>query len=353
MGRPTQGWKLRRHGRIYAVRFTAHNRRYEISTGESDAGRAGQAAALIYARTLQQRGAARAKRGRLGETDLGKAAEEWLNSSLGIYDETTIATYAGFFRASIGPYFGNVSKLTARNIETWIRQRLKQVSRESVRKELNAIRALLRFLTNETPELPKIPRGAMGTRHKRARKAKAAELSPAEVRKLLAALPERSKHGLPIRARYILAYETSLRPAALDGITAPEHYHRGARYLIIPEELDKARAGRPIPLTAAARKALDAVCPESGLIFGKHKYHKHLVETAKRVLGKRVSPYDLRHARITHWLEESGNMPGTQYLAGHALVSTTAKYAHPSLRAAEAVLGKKRTVLPVTKRKRA
>lgn len=352
MGRPTQGWKLRKHGRLYAVRFTAHGERYELSTGEADAGRAGQAAALIYARITNERGSTRAAR-KLDATDLGKAAAQWLNASLGVYDETTISTYAGFFRASIAPYFKDSSKLTARNIEAWIHQRLKQVQRESVRKELNAIRAFLRWLTGDTPKLPRIPRGAMGTRHKRARRAKAADLSPADIRKLIASLPERSRKGLPVRARFIVAYETSLRPATLDGLSVPEHYRKGARYLQLPEELDKARQGRPLPLSNAARKALDSVCPESGIIFGKHKFHPYVVRAAKKLLGKKASQYDLRHARITHWLEESGNMPGTQYLAGHKLVSTTAKYAHPSLRAAEAVLGKRATIFPGKRKKTA
>ncbi|NIR84736.1 MAG: hypothetical protein GWO40_16080 [Gammaproteobacteria bacterium] len=49
---------------------------------------------------------------------------------------------------------------------------------------------------------------------------------------------------------------------------------------------------------------------------------------------------DFRAARITGWLEQSGNLPGTQYLAGHSRATTTAQYAKPTMRAALDVLGK-------------
>ena len=47
----------------------------------------------------------------------------------------------------------------------------------------------------------------------------------------------------------------------------------------------------------------------------------------------------LRSARITHLLEATGNLPGTQFMAGHKHTTTTARYVKPSLRAAEAMLG--------------
>ncbi|NIR31160.1 MAG: hypothetical protein GWN84_17985 [Gammaproteobacteria bacterium] len=56
--------------------------------------------------------------------------------------------------------------------------------------------------------------------------------------------------------------------------------------------------------------------------------------------GKRFAPMDFRAARITGWLEQSGNLPGTQYLAGHSRATTTAQYAKPTMRAALDVLGK-------------
>jgi len=90
------------------------------------------------------------------------------------------------------------------------------------------------------------------------------------------------------------------------------------------------------------RAVLDAHCQEAGLIFGHYDCWRVVKQAAKAVLGARqaitMSPYDFRHNRITHLLEQSGNLPGTQYLAGQRLATTTDKYSHPSLRAAEAVI---------------
>jgi hypothetical protein len=46
--------------------------------------------------------------------------------------------------------------------------------------------------------------------------------------------------------------------ARIDGLSVPEHYSRGASSLRITPEIDKMRSAREVPLTAAAREALDA-----------------------------------------------------------------------------------------------
>lgn len=97
-----------------------------------------------------------------------------------------------------------------------------------------------------------------------------------------------------------------------------------------------------MPLSARAREALDAVCPDEGLIFGWQDYRSHLKAAAVQVLkgerAKRFAGSHLRSARITHLAEESPNLPGIQFLVGHKLLSTTSRYAKPSLRAALVVL---------------
>jgi site-specific recombinase XerC len=167
------------------------------------------------------------------------------------------------------------------------------------------------------------------------------------VRAIIAALPELSssrklKTQYPIRARFLVAYETGLRPSTLDALSVPEHYHRGSRLLVLSNDVDKSRWGRELPLSTRARKALDAVAPESGPIFGRHDYRERLDEAARKVLppavADRFAGAHFRSAMITHILEQTGNLAGVQYLAGHKQAKTTGGYARPSLRAAEAAL---------------
>lgn len=111
--------------------------------------------------------------------------------------------------------------------------------------------------------------------------------------------------------------------------------------LIITDEIDKIRFGRELPLTDGARAALDSVCPEAGIIFGKHDYRDQLEKAAAVALtpekAKTFAGYDLRHARATQWAE-SGNLVGVAYLLGHKQITTTNKYARPNRAAAERVL---------------
>ncbi len=144
----------------------------------------------------------------------------------------------------------------------------------------------------------------------------------------------------PIQARFVVAYETALRPSTLSDLRVPEHYSRGSATLTLTDELDKARFGRDLPLSPEARRALDAVCPESGPIFGKHDYRDALGKAAATILppakAEKFCAYDLRHARLTQLAEH--NVNGAAYLAGHRRVSTTALYVKPNRRAAERVL---------------
>ena len=227
------------------------------------------------------------------------------------------------------------------------------VKRKTVIKELGALRALAKW-AHERGYLGELPRienpglRVLGTPSPRATKTKAIVLAPRQVEAIIGALPEHSPGGgrggpFPVRARFVVAWETALRPATLDAIRAPDDYQRGGMVLRIRDEADKARFGRDVPLTDRARKALDAVCPDTGLIFGKRDYREYLKEAAlaaglPKDVAARVSPYDFRHSRLTHLAEIAPNLPGLMFLAGHKHGSTTSRYLHAGRRAAEAVL---------------
>lgn len=347
MGRPTVGWRLReRPGYPFSVRFTVNGKRYSLGTGETDRERAAVVAAELYANAV--RGERRQpRRSPSRGAPLTEVASQWLTSVASMLDPETRATYALYAETHWAPRWATVEAITSASLADYARTRMRVVRASTVRKELSAMRRMLAWceeqgLLAETPPVPSIPKRALGAAHKQGRKGPPVELTPAEVKKLTAQIPE-THRGYPTRARFVVAYETGLRPATLEALSVPEHWRPGARELHISPELDKARAERPLPLTVAARKALASAAPKAGPIFPPRDCRGLITSAAVRALGeergRRFSAYYFRHNRLTHWAETSDNLAGIQYLAGHKHVSTTARYVKASKRAALEVLG--------------
>jgi integrase len=244
----------------------------------------------------------------------------------------------------------------------YMHARLRKVQGVTVRKELGALRRFLAWCKDRghlprAVVVPGVPTKTTGTKDARLTKAgapvrhrqSAPELSPEHMQAFLAALPEWSnskklKVQFPIRARFIVQYETGLRPSTISALTVPEHYAPGATHLTITPEIDKVRWGRTVPLSHAARAALESVCPpKGGSLFGGHDYREHVAAAARASLPKALAAVfagtHTRSARTTHLLEASGNLAGVQFIVGHKQGTTTAGYMRPSQRAAEAALG--------------
>jgi integrase/recombinase XerC len=355
MGRKASGFRIFRRPdeRAWRVQFSHAGRQHKLSTGLSDEDAGGQPteavkirASEIYAQTVAGRYAKPERRRTgtaLGAEPLGATAARWLTEISATIDVETATTYALYAGTHWEPHFATATGVTTESALAYARGRLKHVKASTVRKELSALRGFVGWLRGDAaPRIPGVPKRVQGTPDKRAARS-FTELSPAETWALIAALRERSAPrfgGWPIRARFVVAYETGLRPATLDALEAPTHYTRGAAELTLTPDIDKARAGRPLPLTDRAREALDSVCPEAGLIFGAHDYRPALAEAAEKALppNRRPTPYDLRRMFCTHLAEVSDNLPGMQFLMGHASASTTAIYIKASKRAALDVL---------------
>lgn len=329
-------------------------RRYNLGTGEEAEDLAARAAAVIVAETITGKRSPRKRGAALDSRPIGPLGEEWLASIAQTIDVSTSDTYAGYVNTHFTPFFKTLDRVTKGAASNYIQERLKCVKASSVKKELGALRGLLAFVLNidrSAVDLPSVPDRATGKANKRGKRTRT-PLSPAETAAILSALPatrvitmrDSKKRGLwcfraAVRARFWIAYETSLRPKALDLLSVPEHYTKGATHLRITDEIDKARFGRLVPLSARARAELDSVCPEHGIILGKFRNRKAL-RIAARAAGlpeakvATLHLYDLRAARLTHWCE-GGNLPGAAWQAGHKKISTTALYAKGSLRAAE------------------
>ncbi len=271
-------------------------------------------------------------------------APRWLVSLEGVLDVTTIATYKQYAKRLFPTIGMNVAAYDAAAVAHFARGRLQKVLRKTLRKELSALRQFLLFCKeNEAidalPEWPEFAQSVKGVRSGTQR-AKAISVSPEQVATFLRALPEFSPIGqFPVRARFIVAYETGLRPATLSALEVGRHYTRGATHLTITEDIDKARYARRVPLSATAREALDRILPTKGPIFGDRKYRaaweRARIESR---LPKGFAPYDLRHGLATHLLEASASLPGVGFLLGHTQATTTDKYIRGSERAGAAAL---------------
>ena len=285
------------------------------------------------------------------DTPLDELWARWITETATERDPETNELYLTTYGARhLAPYFKTIGQVSQAASANYIRERLKVVKKTTVTKELSALRGFLAWCEEQgyvehPPIIPKPPRRALGTPFAVRRRGKPTELAPDQVKGVINRLPECSSSKrvapFPIRSRFVVAYETALRPATLDALSVPEHYTKGAAYLTITDEIDKARYGRSLPLSDEARAALDAVVPERGLIFGCHDYRDQLKKAAEGVLTPAelatFAAYDFRHARITE-LAEQGHLTGAAYIAGHKKVSTTDHYARPNRRAADRAL---------------
>lgn len=343
------GWQLRlpkgRGRRTYLVRFRHNGQRVERSTGRTDPREAKDEAARIYADVVTGRRTARVA----VSADLDRAFAEWLADYEVMHTGGTAGTVMMYVQAHFLKHFSGFDMFTPPSYGDYMRKRIQCVTRTTLRKELSALRMFVAWCAERGTVLPPVPglpkAGHPGKRAKNARKAKATILSQAEAKRVLMAMPERSRRtGEWVRPFFTVLWETGLRESTLLRLEMGTHYRKGAKRLFISRDIDKAHFERHVPLTAAARAALDRVCPKQGVIFAgvKQANLRESVEAALRASGldKRVSPYDFKHSRISQLANSGAPLAGVAHLVGHKHVSTTALYVTSSEDAASAALAR-------------
>ena len=216
----------------------------------------------------------------------------------------------------------------------------RKLSTESVYLEIAALRAFYTFCENERllpanlAENLSLPR-----RWKRLPKA----LTDAEIKKLLAPMPQETPAILCDTAVLEVAYASGLRLAELRNLRL-EQLHPEAGFLNV---VGKGNKERIVPL---GRKAVDAlqryleagrpklVTPRSpaavfltrrGTPFAPVTLWSRIKKRVKLAgIGRNVTPHMLRHSFATHLLEHGADLRAIQELLGHANISTTEVYTH-------------------------
>jgi len=339
VGRHAAGWTLRlpegRH--VYLVRFQHEGRTVERSTSERDRGAATKIAAEIYGRVVTGQRAPRAV-----NEDLVSAMAAWLADYASTHTPETAATVEAYVRGFLR-FFEGFDRMTEPGFTAYMRERTTAVSRSTLRKEMSALRMFAAWAKAERgialPAVPSVPkRGHPGVRGKHARRRQATVISPEDVSRLLAAMPVKGpRSGAWVRPFFALMWETALRPySTIAKLQAPLHYQHGAKTLFVSREIDKARYERTIPLTAAAREALDLVAPQGhvGALFphvDKDAMRESLAAAVRVAgVGGVISVYDWRHSRISQLANSGAPLAGVAFLVGHKHVSTTSIYVHAS-----------------------
>lgn len=343
MGRPREGWKLRdprEPGDPFTVRFTdkeGHPR--ELTTGTSDPSQAALRAADLYAKDLTTGIVVGA---RIDPTlSFDELLAAWLADLETTHDPETVKTYTQYAREYVR-HFKTFAGITVAKMGDFQRWQLGRTVRDTVSKKRSAMNGFLDWCVEQhvlreedRPRWPKLPKKATGVRTGPQRE-NPVDVTREQVRDFLAALPIWSKHRLgrkhAIRPYFVFAYETGLRPETLATLEIPKHWTPGAETILIDDANDKARFGRRVPITAGARAALELTAAELGTvegpIFGRHDY-REVVEKARRAAGihEDFAPYDLRHGRIGHLLDEPGaELRAVMFLVGHLLMTTTNRY---------------------------
>jgi site-specific recombinase XerD len=355
MDQSQQGWTLRRDKRtgIWCVRYAVAGRRYHRSTGTRDRGEAQKRAAQIYAAALTGIVGARVGHRPLEGVDIDVLFGRWL-AAMEKEKPNTARTFHDYVRAHWVPFFGRASDLCDETtLARYVEHRLDHVTASTVKKECSALQNLLTWCARKTVgyliEAPTVPRPARDAQGTRAKEHMLVELAPWDAAALIAKLPEyvRAREAgeppRPCRALFETMWETGLRRGTLFGIEAPRDYQRGDSELRVRVEIDKGKWARSLPLTAAAREALDSVCPKSGFIFPRIDLRAQLEKAALAIglhpdIAKHLGHHDLRHGRATELVDAGAPLTGVAYLLGHRRISTTDGYAHSRRRAADAAI---------------
>ena len=344
MARKAEGPTLQRDPRTgkLIAQFRIAGRKFRRSTGCTD-----KAEAKVEAHRIYQEEVARATRKVSGNPILAELFDQWLDDIDGTVSERYWTTQAR--RAAVlAERFHSLSDVTPKAVRDFIKERLKEVTATTVRRDLVPLRECLRWAFDEgrIEEPVFIPLPKKRARGTRALDTRRVGLTDTQVESLLRLLPERTRSGHPIRALFTVAWDTGLRHDGIFRLEAGRHFRTGRRILHVTKDIDKNGYERDLPLTDRAYEALAAQGVEVGPIFQRWDYRKPL-RTAAKALGldpddlNSLDMRDFRHAATDDGARKSGHLSGLAYMAGHTDKHTTSRYIHPQIDDAREVLNKR------------
>jgi len=232
------------------------------------------------------------------------------------------------------PFFGSrfLHTVTTKEIERYKAERLDKVKPETLNRELNTLKRLLRMAVEwgylkENPAKP-------------VKKIRVAVNSPRfldrdEVGRLIDACLE---HTPEIYALVVTALHTGMRKSELFNFRWEDiDFVRGSLTVSSRKEWHtKNYESRTMPLHEEVRRILEPMgmakgyvfCNQDGAKLGNH-FIRGKLEKAAKVAGLcQLYPHALRHTFASHLVMPGVDLPTVQRLMGHKDIKTTMRYAH-------------------------
>ncbi|MEM2265301.1 MAG: tyrosine-type recombinase/integrase [Candidatus Hadarchaeales archaeon] len=225
--------------------------------------------------------------------------------------------------------------LTPEEIRVYVSflQRQKRLRAASINLRLSALRSFLRSIGRELKvkgmkqELPPTE-----------------PLNGRELGRLFAAVEGSDLFSLRNMAILALLARSGLRVSEVISLRV-EDVELGERSGWVLVRRGKGMKERRVPLSAEARKVLRAYMearPKNpGPLFFSRTFRPLNSRDVERIvkeaawrakINRRVTPHTLRHTFATRFIEAGGDLRTLQEILGHASISTTGRYLHPSLK---------------------
>jgi integrase len=344
---------------IYACRFTVARQRHNLSTGERDQGRAREAALRLYHEAASKAGTPPRRR-RLERVDsLADLSASYLETVEAERSRWTLkmqTVHWTHFRRR----WKTLDEITSPAIERYKVDRLSQgdppPTASTVYKELVTLSRFFKWckrhgLIQHAPEFER-PRVASDY--------KPPDLTPDDVRRVLATLPNSATHHnrFPVREWYTVMWAQAMRTGEVRALKW-EDVDLARMRLTVRAARDKARVGRTIALAPEAAGVLQAM-PEPRLptarVFGDRDFRESLYIASKACGLPRLTPHHLRHARLSELASVSRDVAAVQFFAGHQSLTTTDRYVRSRTERTEELLravvdSGHKPKIPATKRK--
>jgi integrase len=136
-----------------------------------------------------------------------------------------------------------------------------------------------------------------------------------------------------LRPLVVFGLHTGLRAGELCSLTW-EHIDVDRQLVRVVSGTAKSRRERAIPLTPTAWQVLEdrrsADASPEGRVFSYRSFASPFNAAVKRAGLQGVTPHTLRHTMATRALERGVNIRTVQRWLGHASVTQTERYTHPS-----------------------
>ena len=175
-------------------------------------------------------------------------------------------------------------------------------------------------------------------------------LTPNQVRQLMAVIPPRSAFGRRDKAMLAFLLHTGLRVGEVSKLLVSDVYHmnRVRGWLIVHAGLAKGGQERFVPLNDCAQKAVEIILAfnrqrgfsveASAPLLVSRKHEQLSIRAIQRIvegyremagLDVQATPHSFRHCYATAFVEKS-DCATAQKVLGHRLLSSTQRYLHPS-----------------------